>query len=476
MAHVLAQDLRNAVLQAAIEGKLSIQKETDSSVKDNIEQLSKAKKEFIDSGRFYKKKPTDPFYSNDYPFSIPSNWEWVQLSEVSIIQEGAGIRKYQYKDEGIQLFSVTNILEGAIDLEKKQLFVSEEEYLQKYKHLTLNKGDIVSACSGGSWGKTAIYNEDEIVMLNTSTLRLRFFNDLSNNKYLYYVCKSLFFKKQLQAQLAGIQPNFGYAHYSRICFPLPPIEEQSRIVARIEELMAKIDKYEQTENELARLKAEFPENMKDSILQAAMEGKLTEQLESDENIRNRLDTYGIPLMSISDEPFDIPNSWEWHKFGEFGELKSGYAFKSSNYISTGIQVVRISDLGEDEILPNDNVFYQERDDLKKYEIKDGSFLICLTGSIGKMARVNDGKKRYLNQRVGMFIPSEIVNNDYLWLFLHTNYVIEQWIKSKTSTNGNIKNSNITELLIPIPPIEEQERIVKKLNKLLPLCDRLEQLA
>ena len=192
----------------------------------------------ISCGKIPNKAETKPFFTQEDldAMPIPESWCWVQLSNVSIIQEGAGIRKNQYRNSGTQILCVTNILEGKVDLEKKQLFISTEEYLEKYKHLTLNHGDIVTSCSGGSWGKTACFYAEKTMMLNTSTLRLRFFDDLADNNYLYYLCKTPFFKKQLEQQLSGMQPNFGYAHYSRIIIPLPPLAEQKRIVAKLEQL------------------------------------------------------------------------------------------------------------------------------------------------------------------------------------------------------------------------------------------------
>lgn len=233
--------MKKSLLQEAIKGKLVEQRPEEGNASNIIKELLNEKQKLSEEGKLYKKKPTAPFFDGDYPFDIPETWSWVQLSDVSIIQEGAGIRKYQYKVDGIQLLCVTNILENNIDLSKKQLFVSEEEYFEKYQHLTPLKGDILTACSGGSWGKVAIYNLDDTIMLNTSTLRLRFFGDLSNNKYLYYVTQSAFFKEQLKRQSVGIQPNFGYAHYSRIEFPLPPLAEQKRIVEKLDEMLPYCD-------------------------------------------------------------------------------------------------------------------------------------------------------------------------------------------------------------------------------------------
>lgn len=236
------EEMKKSVLQYAIMGKLVEQRGEEGNANELFNILISEKERLVNSGQILKKKPTPPFYDNEYPFDIPDTWKWVQLSDVSIIQEGAGIRKFQYRDSGTQILCVTNILEGSVDLEKKKLYISTEEYKEKYLHLTLNKGDIVTSCSGGSWGKVSFFNDDATIMLNTSTLRMRFFNDLADNEYLYYVCQSPLFKNQLVEQLSGMQPNFGYAHYSRICFPLPPLKEQRRIVERLKKILPYCDR------------------------------------------------------------------------------------------------------------------------------------------------------------------------------------------------------------------------------------------
>src|SRR5690554_961201 len=129
--------------------------------KDLIIKLKATKKRLVGSKSILNKKDKHVYPISKPPFRIPSNWEWVYLSDISIIQEGPGIRKHQYQDEGIQFLTVTNILEGSVDLMKSQKYISLKEYEEKYKHFTINKGDIVTACSGASWGKSAIFDKEE---------------------------------------------------------------------------------------------------------------------------------------------------------------------------------------------------------------------------------------------------------------------------------------------------------------------------
>ncbi len=250
------EKLKKSILQYAIEGKLVKQDPNDEPASVLLERIKVEKEKLIKEGKIKRDKNESYIYQGDdknyyekvgnieelieTPFEINDQWSWTRLKDISIIQEGAGIRTFQYKESGIQLLTVTNILEGKVDLFKSKKYVSVEEFNQKYLHLQLNKGDIVSSCSGASWGKTAIFNENDIVMLNTSTLRLRFYNDSADNMYLYYLTKTPLFKKQLVNQLSGMQPNFGYAHYSKLLVPLPSLNTQHKIVELLTRILIQI--------------------------------------------------------------------------------------------------------------------------------------------------------------------------------------------------------------------------------------------
>ena len=233
-----------------------------------FDQLKKERAKLIASMIILDKKDNHVYPITDAPFKIPSNWVWCYLSDISLIQEGPGIRKHQYATSGVQFLTVTNILEGSVDLEKSKKYISKEQY-KNYSHFTINKGDIVTACSGGSWGKSAIYDLDDKLILNTSTIRLRFYNDLGDNYYLYYLTKTNYFKDSLSSYATGQQPNYGYSHYSKIPIPLPSLAEQKRIVATLDEVFAAI----------AKAKANAEQNLKnakelfESYLQGVFENK-----------------------------------------------------------------------------------------------------------------------------------------------------------------------------------------------------------
>ena len=500
------QELKNSILQLAIQGKLVEQRPEEGTASTLKKELLQKKAELLASSKILKKSKTKPFWDIDDLFDIPASWEWVQLADVSIIQEGAGIRKWQYRDTGTQILCVTNILEGSIDLEKKQLFISTEEYQEKYTHLTLNKGDIVTSCSGGSWGKIAFFNCDETMMLNTSTLRMRFFGDLADNNYLYYVCKSSFFKRQLVLQLSGMQPNFGYAHYSRIMLPLPPLAEQKRIVAKIEELLPYIDRYEKAWSRLEDLNKRFPADMQKSILQMAIQGKLVEQrpeegtaeelykqiqAEKKELIKAGKIKKEKPLAEIKEDeiPFDIPESWKWVRLGNVCWFQGGYAYKSTSYVhDSRNQIIRLGNVKQNQLLLDTKPTYipdSIAEVTEAYLIKKNDILVTMTGTRRKkdylfVTRINDAdlaeRKLYINQRVGCFrVIDHRIESEYLQRVLQSEAIRDIIFERETGTanQGNLGSEDMKMYIyVPLPPLAEQKRIVAKLEEILPMCDKL----
>jgi len=467
-----AQELKNSVLQLAIQGKLVEQRPEEGTAEDLVIRLLKKKHELEKNLKIYKKSKTKPFYdpSELEEINIPKSWQWVQLSDVSIIQEGAGIRKWQYRTKGIQILCVTNILEDSIDLKKKELYISKEEYLEKYQHLTLNKGDIVTSCSGGSWGKIAFFDCDETLMLNTSTLRLRFFGDIANNNYLYYVCKSSFFKKQLTLQLSGMQPNFGYAHYSRIMIPLPPLKEQKRIVAKIEEIFPHIERFGELRSQLKNIS----EDLRKSILQQAIQGKLVEQRPEEgtaEELYRQIQSEKAkllkagkikkekPLPEITEDeiPFEIPETWKWVKLGNIVQISTGK--KDANQGCENGQYPFFT-CSQDCIKSNTFSF-------------DGECLICPGNGANVGLTIYFSGKFEAYQRT--YVLEKILsssNMQYLKMAMDWNWKQYNADKLYGSAIPYIKLGNLQNYLFPLPPLEEQKRIVEKVKELLLLCDKL----
>lgn len=488
------QELKNSILQLAVQGKLVEQRAEEGTAESVFLALFRKKEVLLKEKVIYKKNDTKPFYTEEdlANFEIPSTWKWVQLSDVSLIQEGAGIRKWQYKDKGTQILCVTNILNGNIDLDKKQLYISDEEYREKYVHLTLNKGDIVTACSGGSWGKVAIFDKNVCMMLNTSTLRMRFFGDLSDNGYLYYICQSEFFKKQLKGQLSGMQPNFGYAHYSRIMIPLPPLEEQKRIVAKIEELLPQIDRYEKAWSKLEEFNKRFPDDMQKSILQYAVQGKLVEQRAEEgtaEELYKKIQAEKqklivekkikkekpLPKITAEEIPFEIPESWKWVRLGEITTYSQKKEKITPKDISPEVWLLDLEDIEKDTGRVINFCKAKDRvvrgDKVKFYK---GQILYSKLRPYLKKLLVVD-EDGICSSEIVPFDTYGDIYNKYILNTLKSPY-IDFYINSVTYgvKMPRVGTETMINLVIPLPPLEEQKRIVVKIEELLPLCEKLKK--
>jgi type I restriction enzyme S subunit len=428
------------------------EKENEFSLKDNsgktlLFKLKQEKERLIKNRLIPKQTGRITNVSDVEPFSLPHNWIWTRLDEISIIQEGPGIRKFQYQDEGIQFLTVTNILEDAVDLEKSKKYISLQEYNDKYKHFTINKNDIVIACSGGSWGKSAIFNHDEKLILNTSTLRLRFFGDLGDNKFLYYLTKTDFFKNQIAEQMSGQQPNFGYSHYSTVKVPLPPLAEQQRIVAILDEAFAAI--------------GGAKENAEKNLL----------------NARELFDSY---LQSVFANPGD---GWEVKTLGEIATFRNGINFTKGSKGET-IKIVGVKDFQKSFWIPFENlesvtvdgklseIDVLQDDDILAVRSNGNPELIGRTILAGKVSE----KTSHSGFTIRIRLNSKDIFSQYLCHYMKSQTARKQLVESGTGINiKSLNQGALSSLVIPIPTFSEQKTIVSKLESLLDESQKLENI-
>ncbi len=203
---------------------------------------------------------------------VPEHWEVIKLGRASFMQEGPGLRNWQFTDDGTRVICVTNITEKGIDFSRLEKFISVDEYNSSYQHFTVQSGDILLSSSGNSWGKVAIYNGDEKVMLNTSTIRL---NEAEGRPlirdFLARVLQSIMVREQLGLAMTGsCQPNFGPTHLNCVMVAVPLRNEQSEIVAYLNAETAKLDTLT-TEAERA---IELLHERRTALISAAVTGKI----------------------------------------------------------------------------------------------------------------------------------------------------------------------------------------------------------
>ncbi|TGM43873.1 restriction endonuclease subunit S [Leptospira biflexa] len=401
---------------------------------DLLNKLQNEKSRLIRERIILDKKDNHSYPIENPPFEIPDKWIWCYLSDVSIIQEGPGIRKHQYTEEGIQFLTVTNILEDAIDLEKSRKFISKSDYQKSYTHFKINKGDIVTACSGGSWGKSAIFELTDEIILNTSTLRLRFFNDICENRYLYYLTKTEFFKASLNIHVTGQQPNYGYSHYSKIPIPLPPLDEQKRIVEILDKAFAAIDK----------AKANAEQNLK--------------------NAKELFESYLEGVFSKKGE------GWEHIRLGDICQINDGTHFSPSNNLEGKFMYITAKNIKPYSIDLSKISYVSEKDHKEIYSRcspRFGDVLYIKDGATAGVATINTIEEEFsMLSSVALLKCSERILNSFLVYYMNSPI-------GKKNFLGYVDGAAITRLTLlkiknvsfSIPGVEKQHAIVKQFDRL-----------
>ena len=488
-----AQQLRNSILQEAIEGRLVPQDPNDEPASVLLERIREEKKRLVKEGKLKKKDLIQtPITDDEKPFDIPDNWMWCKLGTIAAVLGGKRIpagRKLTIENTGHIYIRVSDMKENSVSTDNLQ-YVPEDIFPSISRYI-INKEDVYITVAGtiGKIGK--IPSELDGANLTENADRLVFSH--INQDWLIKCLESNVVQTQITNVTTKVgQPKLAIQKIQALLIPLPPLAEQKRIVAKIEELLPKVEEYGNAQEALDKLNKELPERLKKSILQEAISGRLVPQDPNDEpasvlldKIRQekvqlvkegklkKKDLIETPITN-DEKPFDIPNTWEWVRLGEVSSLIGGFAFKSHEYTSTGSRVIRISDVSEDGFINKAIVRYPYNEKLQQYRINEGDILMAMTGgTVGKSlyVKVLPEKAMLLNQRVAI-IRANGLYNDYIDFVIKSQHIQSIIADAKNSTNDNISMSDIYNFPIPLPPLAEQKRIVAKIEELFAEIDKL----
>lgn len=474
MAHVLASELRKAIVQDAIQGKITSRKKDDTSVLSLIETCKEKKNELIKSGNI-KKEPPLVYEYDEMPFDIPENWIWCKLGVLVTYLNGYSFNSLETtkKETKYPVIKSQNIMTLKVKLGKNNDYVSNPS--EKMLKCKINKGDLLMCLSSQSsnpepLGKTAIYDLDYEALLNQRVLKMTCLVP-QMTAYLYYVMNSEYFHYGVSHQGNGLaQANLKLEHVREMMIPLPPIEEQARIVARVDELMAKIDEYEKLENELVELKKNFPRDMKAAVLQAAMQGKLTDRVISDSVVN-------IKSSFTEEPPFDIPDSWGWFNLRD---LVWNRKQKTPDKLFSYIDIGSIDNINQ-KLNDSENLIEPNQAPSRARKVVEYGDIIYSTVRpyLHNMAIID---RKFSHEPIAStgfaaMVCNKGVLNKYLFLYLKSPE-FDKYANDTSNAKGvaypAINDKKLYAAAIPLPPIEEQERIVEKLDQLLPLCEELEK--
>ena len=485
-----AEQLKRSILQLAMQGKLVEQRPEEGTGEELYREIQSEKKRLIKEGKV-KKKSLPDIIDSDTPFDIPDSWRWVRISEISTVINGDRGKNYPSKStlshKGIPFISALN-LDGSTVVEDVSLLCVSQEQYDRLGSGKLEKGDIV-VCIRGSLGKHGRYPFEKGAIASSLVICRQFIkNEITALFIMSFLDAPLFFEQIKQYDNGTAQPNLAAKSLERFFIPLPPLAEQKRIVAKIEELMPFVEQYAAASTKLNTLNASFPEMMKKSILQEAMQGKLVPQDPNDEPAslllkkiaeeKKRLIREGKikkqkPLPEITEDeiPFEIPESWEWVRLAEISTVITGGTPSKTHpeYYGGEFPFYKPADIQSYKYICNASEDLSMEGMKKARFIPKGSIAVNCIGNIGKSAIMpKDGTT---NQQINSICYYPFP--DYIYWFCQATVFISQ-IRNKASmtTIPIVNKSKMEEILVPIPPLNEQKRIVKKVEDIMPIIDRL----
>lgn len=495
------QQLRNSILQLAIQGKLVEQRSEEGTAEELYKQVQAEKKQLIKEGKIKKEKTLPEIEEKEIPFELPENWKWVRFGTLIRVIGGVSYKKNDVCKAGYRILRGGNVQDLKVILEEDDVFLPST-YADLEKQVRV--GDCIIVASTGSKtviGKAGYINREIPQTMIGAFLRICRPHLLECAEYIRTIFSSTYYRKHLRDLTKGTNiNNVKESYITEMLVPLPPLAEQKRIVAKLEELMPLVDRYEEAWTKLEAFNARFPVDMQNSILQMAMEGKLVEQRPEEgtaeelyqqvQEEKKRLIKEGIikkektlPEIEEKEIPFELPENWKWVRLNDLvcKNIKRG---KSPTYIDQStIQVFAQKCNGKNGGINMNLAKFLDEKTLNKYPdtefLQSGDIVINSTGG-GTMGRVGLFEDKY--RKNGMrIVPDSHVTTIRVNKFVYYKYLFhvlknrQKYLESQGTGSTNqteLSRFVIMNLLIPLPPLAEQKRIVAKLEELYPLCERL----
>ena len=526
--------LRELVLELAVRGKLVPQDANDEPASVLLEKITVEKTKLLEDGGIKKVKKLKKVNEDEKPFVIPQEWEWIRLGSIANTNTGYAFKSGEYKDKGVFVLRVTNInQDGSIDI-KDSKFISEQEASTVYKKFQLSMGDVLLVMVGGSLGKIGIVSDDVLpAVLNQNMWKLDTFGYLSRDYFIY----GLRFINNNQLEITkSTHGHLSQGDYLTKLIPLPPLAEQHRIVAKVNELMLLCDQLEQqTEASIdthamlvevllttltdstdadelaqnwARISEYFDslftteqsiESLKQTVLQLAVMGKLVPQNPDDETasvlleniakekeqlIKDKKIKKQKTLLSITDEetPFELPYGWEWCCLGNLTTIRGGKRLPKGYQLTTEKTpyiYIRVTDMRNGSIR-DDDIHYISKEvqsQISNYIItQDDIYMTIVGATIGKCGLVpSKFNGMNLTENAARIIPFYGVEKNYLFKCLDSSFAQKQFFdKTKQVGVQKMALNRLSSTKIPLPPLAEQHRIVAKVDELMAICDQLKE--
>jgi type I restriction enzyme S subunit len=465
-----AQDLKNSILQRAIEGKLVPQRKEEGTARELLAEIRAEKARLIKEKKIKKTRPLPAITDDEKPFNIPDSWEWVRLGEVSTYGQKINKIVVENMKPDMWLLDMEDIEKGTGRIIRHKLVKSS---VIRGDKAVFHKGDLLYSKLRPYLKKILIAPEDGIC--TSELVPFQVYQGINPLYAIWWLHSPSVDQKVNTASYGVKMPRVGKETMINLLLPLPPLAEQHRIVAKIEELQPDIDAYDKAQTELAAIEERFPDDMKKSLLQYAIEGKLVPQRKEEGTAKDLLaeiraekarlvkekkikKSKPLPAITDNEKPFAIPDSWEWVWLeGLIFHISSKkYQIKQKDINTNGLYPVVSQSMNKIEGYSNDSkkILHLDKpvlvfgDHSRTLKLIDFDFIVGA-----------DGTK-----------IMQLINNDFDIRYLY--YALRYNINRLSPRNYGRHYSQLSNMPIPVPPLAEQHRIVAKLEELLPLCEQL----
>ena len=488
----------------AMQGKLVEQRPEEGTGEELYNQIQREKQKLIKEGKIKKQKPLPEITEDVVPFEIPESWKWVRLGRLISVISGVSYNKKDVLTSGIRILRGGNIKDMSVTYRDDDVFLPIDYYDDTKQ---IQYGDILIVASTGS---TTVIGKTGFVSHNTNTnstmigafLRIVRPINTSIALYLRVIFGTEYYRKHIRSLAQGTNINNIKEEYiTSFIIPLPPLAEQKRIVAKIEEIMPFIDRYAVAYDHLQSYNTRFPDDLKKSILQMAIQGKLVPQDPNDEPASVLLEKIAKekqklvkegkikkqkPLPPIKEEeiPFEIPENWKWVRLGSLiTDTDAGKSPQCENRPATNQEwgVIKTTAIQDGYFLPNENKVLPPEFQIKSDQVVHaGDLLITRAGPqnrTGITCIVNEEPVNLIlsDKTVRIKYVKDYINEKYLMFALKSPAVMRCIMGAKSGmaeSQVNISQNNMKLFVLPYPPLAEQKRIVARLDELLPQIDEL----
>ena len=514
------KQLKNSILQWAIQGKLVPQDPNDEPASVLLEKIRQEKERLIKEKKIKRDKNASIIYrgeDNSYyekilatgevkcideevPFEIPQGWEWCRLNDLALYRKGpfgSSLTKSMFvakSTKSIKVYEQKNAIQK--DCTLGDYYISKEKF-ETMQSFVVKPNDIIVSCAG-TIGETYLLPSDAPVgIINQALMRVTLF-DLNMVEYWQiYFAYMLLNEAQMKGSGSAIKNIPPFEYLKAVLVPIPPLSEQNRLVERYNILLSLIGKYELEANKLNFLNQKVYDKLKKSVLQEAIRGKLVPQLAEEGTAQELLEQIkaekeklvkegklkksalndsiifrgddnkyweknGKNVVCIDKEiPFEIPNNWNWCRLKDIGKTETGTTPSKLHpeYFGNYIPFLSPANIFGSKIISETQGLSNIGVQFGRVVPKNSILQVCIGGSIGKCAIVN--KPTTFNQQINSITPY-FCNVEFVHFVLQSEYFRLAIIDKATGTATPIINrGNWETLLFPLPPLKEQQRIIDK---------------